>query len=50
MMDSEGHTRHFPPPWCVEDNGACFIIRDHGSREIDANVLSPGVAIRGRAK
>ena len=21
--------RHFPPPWSVEDNGACFIVRDH---------------------
>jgi hypothetical protein len=28
MMDSEGHTRHFPPPWSVEDNGACFVVRD----------------------
>jgi hypothetical protein len=22
-------TRHFPPPWDIEDNGACFIVRDH---------------------
>ena len=21
--------RHFPPPWSVEDNGSCFIVRDH---------------------
>jgi hypothetical protein len=21
--------RHFPPPWAVEDNGACFVVRDH---------------------
>jgi hypothetical protein len=27
-MDSEGHTRHFPPPWRLEDNGACFVVRD----------------------
>ena len=20
--------RHFPPPWRVEDKGACFIVRD----------------------
>ena len=20
--------RHFPPPWEIEDNGACFIVRD----------------------
>jgi hypothetical protein len=19
--------RHFPPPWVVEDNGACFVVR-----------------------
>ena len=22
------HPRRFSPPWTVEDNGACFIIRD----------------------
>jgi len=22
--------RRFPPPWSVEDNGACFIVSDHG--------------------
>jgi hypothetical protein len=21
--------RRFPPPWTAEDNGACFIVRDH---------------------
>ncbi len=21
--------RRFPPPWTIEDNGACFIVRDH---------------------
>jgi len=20
--------RRFPPPWSVEDNGACFIVKD----------------------
>jgi hypothetical protein len=24
--------RHFPPPWSVEDNGACFVVRD-GNRQ-----------------
>ena len=23
-------TRRFPPPWSVEDNGACFIVKDRG--------------------
>ena len=22
--------RRFPPPWSVEDNGAAFIVKDHG--------------------
>jgi hypothetical protein len=22
------HPRRFPPPWDIEDNGACFIVRD----------------------
>jgi hypothetical protein len=26
--------RHFPPPWSVEDNGACFIIRDHNGQPL----------------
>jgi hypothetical protein len=27
-------TRHFPPPWDIEDNGACFIVRDHNHQAI----------------
>jgi hypothetical protein len=26
--------RHFPPPWTVEDNGACFIVRDHNGQPL----------------
>jgi hypothetical protein len=26
--------RHFPPPWTVEDNGACFIVRDAGGQAL----------------
>ena len=22
--------RHFSPPWTVDDNGSCFIVRDNG--------------------
>jgi hypothetical protein len=25
-------TRHFSPPWTIDDNGACFIIRDHNGQ------------------
>lgn len=26
--------RHFPPPWTVEDNGACFIVCDHSGQAL----------------
>ena len=26
--------RHFPPPWSVEDKGACFIVRDHNGQAL----------------
>jgi hypothetical protein len=26
--------RHFPPPWSVEDNGACFIVRDRAGQAL----------------
>jgi hypothetical protein len=28
-MPDEVTPRRFPPPWTVEDNGACFIVKDH---------------------
>jgi hypothetical protein len=34
MMDSEGHTRHFPPPWTVDDQGSCFVVRDHNGQAL----------------
>jgi hypothetical protein len=27
--------RRFPPPWTVEDIGACFIVRDHNGQALD---------------
>jgi hypothetical protein len=27
-------TRHFPPPWDIEDNGAFFIVRDHNRQAL----------------
>jgi hypothetical protein len=26
--------RHFPPPWTVEDNGACFIVEDSAGQKL----------------
>jgi hypothetical protein len=26
--------RRFPPPWSIEDNGACFIVKDHGGQTL----------------
>jgi len=26
--------RRFPPPWTIEDNGACFIVRDHNGQPL----------------
>jgi hypothetical protein len=25
-------SHRFPPPWEIEDNGACFIVRDHSGQ------------------
>ena len=26
--------RRFTPPWDIEDNGACFIVRDHSGQAL----------------
>ena len=26
--------RRFPPPWSTEDNGACFIVKDHSGQAL----------------
>jgi hypothetical protein len=26
--------RRFPPPWTTEDNGACYIVRDHNGQAL----------------
>jgi hypothetical protein len=26
--------RRFPPPWSVEDNGACFIVKDGAGQKL----------------
>jgi hypothetical protein len=45
--------RRFPPPWSTEDNGACFIVKDHSGyyelepgRRTAANLLTKDEARR----
>jgi len=51
--------RHFPPPWSVEEQAACFVVRDHNGQQLAnvyfedepgqrsaANLLSKGEARR----
>jgi hypothetical protein len=26
--------RHFPPPWTIDDNGSCLIVRDHNGQAL----------------
>jgi hypothetical protein len=26
--------RHFPPPWSVEEQAACFVVRDHNGQQL----------------
>ena len=34
MQDTKGQPRRFAPPWDVEDNGACFIVRDRSGQAL----------------
>jgi hypothetical protein len=27
-------TRRFPPPWYVEEQPACFVVRDHNGQQL----------------
>ena len=27
-------TRRFPPPWSVEEQAACFVVRDHNGQHL----------------
>jgi hypothetical protein len=31
---TEQPRRRFPPPWSIEDNGACFIVRDANGQSL----------------
>ena len=27
--------RRFPPPWTVEEQAACFVVRDHNGQQLE---------------
>jgi hypothetical protein len=29
-----GNARRFPPPWSVEEQPACFVVRDHNGQQL----------------
>jgi hypothetical protein len=34
MANYSERPRRFPPPWDIEDNGACFIVRDNNGQAL----------------
>jgi hypothetical protein len=34
MASMTDHPRRFSPPWDIDDDGACFIVRDHNGRAL----------------
>jgi len=33
-QSSQQVTRCFPPPWSVEEQAACFVVRDHNGQQL----------------
>ena len=33
-MNFKFTTRRFPPPWSVEEQSACFVVRDHNRQQL----------------
>ena len=45
-------TRRFPPPWTVEEQPACFVVRDHNGQQLVLMSIfedEPGVEIGSEA-
>jgi hypothetical protein len=38
-------SRRFPPPWSVEDIGACFIVKDSTGQKTCCGVLRGGAGM-----
>lgn len=39
--------RRFPPPWSIEDNGACFVVKDGGGQKLPIRVTDSPSATLG---
>jgi len=36
---TEQPRRSFTPPWDIEDDGACFIVRDHNGQALSLSIM-----------
>jgi hypothetical protein len=34
VLSAKDTPRRFPPPWTVEDTGACFVVKDHAGQKL----------------
>jgi hypothetical protein len=43
--------RRFPPPWTVEEQPACFVVRDHNGQQLAYVYFEdePGLVLSGEA-
>jgi hypothetical protein len=39
--------RRFPPPWSVEEQPACFVVRDHDGQQLAMSITRSGTALTG---
>ena len=44
------HPRRFSPPWDIDDNGACFIVRDHNGQALSVITLTRQYVARALGK
>jgi hypothetical protein len=42
--------RRFPPPWTVEDAGACFVVKDSGGQKLGSFYYEEEAGRRSAAK
>ena len=38
--------RRIPPPWTIDDNGSCFIVKDDAGHALAANLMTRDEARR----